>query len=158
MRDGAGTVSVGERVLSQLLQEMDGLHDRQEVVVVAATNRPDCLDPALLRPGRFDRLLHVPPPDEAARCAIFAVHTKKMPLDSSVDLADLAHRTEGYTGADITAICRQAALAALDDSFEAKFVEGRHFAAALQVTLPSGAVSDAAAGMYERFSRHGMAA
>ncbi|MGC9097128.1 MAG: ATP-binding protein, partial [Infirmifilum sp.] len=92
---------VTERVVSQLLTEMDGLERLEGVVVIAATNRPDIIDPALLRPGRFDRLIYVPPPDEKARLEIFKVHTKRMPLAEDVDLAELAKRTEGYTGADI---------------------------------------------------------
>jgi transitional endoplasmic reticulum ATPase len=103
---------VGERVVSQLLTELDGLEDLEDVVVVATSNRPDLIDSALLRPGRLDRHVHVPVPDEEARRAIFTVHTRSKPLAENVDLDSLARRTEGYVGADIEAVCREAALAA----------------------------------------------
>ncbi len=102
-----GTRAV-ERVLNQLLIEMDGLEELHGVVVIGATNRPDILDPALLRPGRFDRLVYVRPPDRKSRLAIFRIHTKNMPLAEDVDLEELADMTEGYVGADIEAICREA--------------------------------------------------
>ncbi|MWG36063.1 CDC48 family AAA ATPase [Halomarina oriensis] len=103
---------VGERVVSQLLTELDGLEELEDVVVVAATNRPDLIDSALLRPGRLDRHVHVPVPDEEARRAIFAVHTERKPLADDVDLDKLARQTEGYVGADIEAVAREAALVA----------------------------------------------
>ncbi|AMM53891.1 CDC48 family AAA ATPase [Pyrococcus kukulkanii] len=104
---------VTDRLINQLLTEMDGIQENSGVVVIAATNRPDILDPALLRPGRFDRLILVPAPDEKARLEIFKVHTRNMPLAKDVDLRELARRTEGYTGADIAALVREAALNAL---------------------------------------------
>jgi transitional endoplasmic reticulum ATPase len=107
-----GDSGVGERVVSQLLTELDGLEELEDVVVVATTNRPDLIDGALLRPGRLDRHVHVPVPDEEARRAIFAVHTGHKPLADDVDLDDLARRTEGYVGADIEAVCREASMAA----------------------------------------------
>jgi transitional endoplasmic reticulum ATPase len=107
-----GDSGVGERVVSQLLTELDGLEDLEDVVVIATSNRPDLIDSALLRPGRLDRHVHVPVPDEEAREAIFEVHTRDKPLADSVDLADLARRTEGYVGADIEAVTREAAMAA----------------------------------------------
>jgi transitional endoplasmic reticulum ATPase len=103
---------VGERVVSQLLTELDGLEELEDVVVVAATNRPDLIDSALLRPGRLDRHVHVPVPDEEARRAILEVHTREKPLADDVDLETLARRTEGYVGADLEAVAREAALAA----------------------------------------------
>ncbi|MFC5972855.1 CDC48 family AAA ATPase [Halomarina salina] len=103
---------VGERVVSQLLTELDGLEELEDVVVVAATNRPDLIDSALLRPGRLDRHVHVPVPDEEARREIFNVHTERKPLADDVDLDKLARQTEGYVGADIEAVCREAALVA----------------------------------------------
>jgi transitional endoplasmic reticulum ATPase len=103
---------VGERVVSQLLTELDGLEDLEDVVVIATTNRPDLIDPALLRPGRLDRHIHVPVPDAEARRKIFAVHTQDKPLADDVDLDDLADRTDGYVGADIEAVCREASMAA----------------------------------------------
>ncbi|MFC6718593.1 CDC48 family AAA ATPase [Natrialbaceae archaeon GCM10025810] len=109
---GATDSGVGERVVSQLLTELDGLEELEDVVVVATTNRPDLIDPALLRPGRLDRHVHVPVPDEEARRKIFEVHTRDKPLAEAVDLDRLASETEGYVGADIEAVCREAAMAA----------------------------------------------
>ncbi len=111
--EGAADSGVGERVVSQLLTELDGLEDLEDVVVVAATNRPDLIDDALVRAGRLDRHIHVSTPDEAARREIFAVHTRAKPLSDGVDLDTLAARTEGYVGADIEAVCREAATAAV---------------------------------------------
>ena len=109
---GMSDSGVGERVVSQLLTELDGLEELEDVVVVATTNRPDLIDSALLRPGRLDRHVHVPVPDEGARRAIFAVHTERKPLADDVDLDELARRTDGYVGADIEAVCREASMAA----------------------------------------------
>ncbi|QLH79021.1 CDC48 family AAA ATPase [Halosimplex rubrum] len=103
---------VGERVVSQLLTELDGLEELEDVVVIATTNRPDLIDSALLRPGRLDRHVHVPVPDEEARRKIFEVHTRDKPLAEGVDLDDLAARTDGYVGADIEAVTREASMAA----------------------------------------------
>ncbi|MEF8820179.1 MAG: CDC48 family AAA ATPase [Haloferacaceae archaeon] len=103
---------VGERMVSQLLTELDGLETLEDVVVIATSNRPDLIDSALLRPGRLDRHIHVPVPDEAARRAIFGVHTRDKPLADDVDLDRLARRTEGYVGADVEAVCREASMAA----------------------------------------------
>ncbi|MGC9146802.1 MAG: CDC48 family AAA ATPase [Infirmifilum sp.] len=128
---------VTERVVSQLLTEMDGLERLEGVVVIAATNRPDIIDPALLRPGRFDRLIYVPPPDEKARLEIFKVHTKRMPLAEDVDLAELAKRTEGYTGADIAAVCREAAISALREAGKPTKVTMKYFLKALESVKPS---------------------
>ncbi|MFD1687348.1 CDC48 family AAA ATPase [Halobellus litoreus] len=107
-----GDSGVSERVVSQLLTELDGLETLEDVVVVATTNRPDLIDSALLRPGRLDRHVHVPVPDEDGRRAIFAVHTEAKPLADDVDLDELAAETEGYVGADIEAVCREASMAA----------------------------------------------
>ncbi|NOZ83064.1 MAG: AAA family ATPase [Euryarchaeota archaeon] len=113
-RRGSGFDShVTERVVSQLLTEMDGLEELRNVVVIAATNRPDMLDPALLRPGRLDRLLYIPPPDREAREEIFRIHTRRKPLAEDVDFKKLAEATENYTGADIAAICNEAAMLAI---------------------------------------------
>jgi transitional endoplasmic reticulum ATPase len=107
-----GDSGVSERVVSQLLTELDGLESLEDVVVIATTNRPDLIDAALLRPGRLDRHVHVPVPTETAREAIFEVHTEEKPLADSVSLSRLASRTEGYVGADIEAVCREASMAA----------------------------------------------
>lgn len=124
-------VSVGDRVMSQLLVEMDGLSSRKGVTVIAATNRPDKIDVALLRPGRFDRLLYVGPPNEPARLQIFDIHSKNIPCAADVDKRALAKRTNGYTGADIAAVCREATMAALEEDLNAQEVSMRHFNNAL---------------------------
>lgn len=111
---GAGFDShVTERVISQMLTEMDGMEDLKDVLVIAATNRPDMVDAALLRPGRLDRLMYITPPDAEARKAIFKIHVEGKPLDKKVDLTELARMTDGYVGADIEAICREASIMAL---------------------------------------------
>ena len=107
-----------ERVLNQLLTEMDGLETLKDVVVIAATNRPNLLDPAILRPGRFDRLVYVGAPDRKGRLKIFKIHTKDTPLAEDVDLEILADITEGYVGADIESICREAVMIALRENFD----------------------------------------
>ncbi|MGM0605570.1 MAG: AAA family ATPase, partial [Halobacteriota archaeon] len=107
-----GDSGVSERVVSQLLTELDGLESLEDVVVVATTNRPDLIDSALLRPGRLDRHVHVPVPDEEARRAILDVHTEHKPLADDVDLDSIARRTDGYVGADLEALCREASMAA----------------------------------------------
>jgi transitional endoplasmic reticulum ATPase len=104
---------VTERVVSQILTELDGLEELRGVVVIAATNRPDIIDPALLRPGRFDRLIFIPPPDRKAREEIFKIHTRSKPLAEDVDIAKLAEMTENYTGADIAAVCNEAVMLAI---------------------------------------------
>jgi transitional endoplasmic reticulum ATPase len=110
---GYGDSGVTERVISQLLTEMDGLEALQNVVVIAATNRPDILDPALLRPGRFDRLIYVPAPDDDSRLEILKIHVKGIPLSDDVNLEGLVKSTKGYSGADIKALCGEAALTAV---------------------------------------------
>ncbi len=118
-RRGAGSDShVTERVVSQLLAEMDGIEELKGVVVLAATNRLDIVDPALLRPGRFEVLVELPVPDREARLAIFRVHTQGKPLAPDVDLAELAERTEGLVGADVEGLCRQAAMLAIREYLE----------------------------------------
>lgn len=137
-RRGVSTdTNVTERVVNQLLTEMDGLEDLTNVVIIAATNRPDILDTALLRPGRFDRIIHVPVPDEEARKAILAVHTKTMPLASDVNIDTLAKKTEGYAGADIEAVCREAAIFVLREDIKAKKVTKKAFEKALEKVKPS---------------------
>jgi transitional endoplasmic reticulum ATPase len=123
-RRGMGFADSGvtERVISQLLTEMDGILTLEDVVVVAATNRPDIIDRAVLRPGRFDRLIYVPEPDEQARREIFGIYTKEMPLAEDVESEALAKTTKGYSGADIQALCREAALNALRKDIASKIV------------------------------------
>lgn len=110
---GYSDSGVTERVISQLLTELDGLESLQNVVVIAATNRPDIIDPALLRPGRFDRLIYVPPPDESSRLQIFKIYTKRMPIGADINSEALAKSTNGYSGADIQAVCNEAAMNAV---------------------------------------------
>jgi transitional endoplasmic reticulum ATPase len=109
---------VTERVISQLLTEMDGLEVLSNVIIIAATNRPDIIDAALLRPGRFDRLLYVPPPDKDARMQILKIHTSKKPLADDINIDTLANQTEGYTGADIAALASAAVMLALREHIE----------------------------------------
>ncbi|WP_435143429.1 CDC48 family AAA ATPase [Halobaculum sp. P14] len=144
-----GDSGVGERVVSQLLTELDGLETLEDVVVIATTNRPDLIDSALLRPGRLDRHVHVPVPDEEARRKIFAVHTQHKPLADDVDLDKLARKTEGYVGADIEAVCREASMNAsrefiqsvspeeVDESIGNVRVTMQHFEDALDQVQPS---------------------
>ena len=105
-----GDSHVTERVISQLLTELDGLEELRDVTVIAATNRPDMIDPALLRPGRFDKLIYIKPPDIEARKEILKIHLKKKPLADDVDIEEIAKKTEGYTGADIRAVCNEAVI------------------------------------------------
>lgn len=117
-RGGSADSHVTERVISQMLTELDGLEELRDVIVIAATNRPDIIDPALLRPGRFDRLIYIPPPDKEARKEIFKIHTRKKPLAKDVNIDELAEKTEGYTGADIAAVCNEAVMAAIREYIE----------------------------------------
>lgn len=127
---------VSERVVNQLLTSMDGLETLEGVVVIGATNRPDMVDPALLRTGRFDRILLVPAPDKAARLEILKVHTKGMPLES-VDIDELSEELDGYTGADIEGLCREAAMIALREKKDARKVSMAHFQEGIKVVRPS---------------------
>jgi len=134
---GIGDAHVTERVISQMLTELDGLEKLENVVVLAATNRPDLIDPALLRPGRFDRLLLVPAPDKRARLEIFKIHTRGMPLAKDVSLERLAEETEGCVGSDIQAICREAAMMVLREDIKAKEVRMKHFREAMEKIRPT---------------------
>ena len=128
---------VTERVLNQMLAEMDGLEDMKGILVIAATNRPDLLDPAVLRPGRFDRILLVGAPKEKGRLAILNVHTKEMPLSKEVNLKDIARKTDGYTGADLEAVAREAGMLALRENIKSEKVEKKHFEEAINKISPS---------------------
>jgi len=138
-RRGMGFADSGvtERVISQLLTEMDGLMTLEDVVIIAATNRPDIVDPAVLRPGRFDRLIYVPEPGERARLDIFKLYTKDMPLAKDVDITGLAAKTKSYSGADIEALCREAAMNALRRDVESKEVTLVDFERAMEKIGPS---------------------
>jgi len=129
--------AVTDRIVNQLLAEMDGIQTLKNVVVIGATNRADILDPALLRPGRFDRVIYVPPPDRRARLEILKVHTRKVPLAEDVSLEKLADLTEGYSGADLEALVREAVVLALREKFEARPLPMKYFVQALKVVKPS---------------------
>ena len=135
-RSASSDSHVTERVVNQLLTEIDGLEALHDIVIIGATNRPDMLDTALLRPGRFDRIILTPPPDKKSRTEIFSLHTKTMPL-KNVDVTELAEKTEGYVGADIEAICREAAILALRENMSAQEVTTQHFDNALKKVRPS---------------------
>ncbi|WP_242097386.1 CDC48 family AAA ATPase [Sphingomonas sp. CROZ-RG-20F-R02-07] len=128
---GLGEPQVTERVVNTILAEMDGLEELQSVVVIGATNRPNLVDPALLRPGRFDELIYVGVPDRAGRRRILGIQTQKMPLDGDVDLDVVAERTERFTGADLEDVVRRAGLVALRRSLESRSVTMADFEAAL---------------------------
>lgn len=136
-RGRSDDTGVSQRIVNQFLAELDGMQTLQNVLVIGATNRADILDPAVLRPGRFDAVVFVPPPDLDARLEIFQVHTKKMPLSSNVDLAKLADMTEGFSGADIENLVREAAMAAVRKDWKPKPVEMKHFEEALNEVRPS---------------------
>ena len=133
---GMGDGSAWERVVAQMLTSMDGVEGLRNVTVMGATNRPDMVDPALLRPGRFDRLILVGKPDADSRLGILKVHTRRIPL-GDVDLAAIAAMTDGYVGADLAAVCREAGLAAYREDPDADRVLMRHFESALKAVGPS---------------------
>ena len=134
---GFGDSGVSERVISQLLTEMDGIVALEDIVVIAATNRPDIVDPAVLRPGRFDRLIYVPEPDEKSRLQIFKIYTKNMPLAKDVNLPQLVAIAKNYSGADIEALCREAGMHALRRDVNAKEVTMIDFQEAIKSVGPS---------------------
>jgi transitional endoplasmic reticulum ATPase len=138
-RRGLGFADSGvtERVISQLLTEMDGIITLEDIVIIAATNRPDIVDPAILRPGRFDRLIYVPEPTEKGRLQIVKIYTKDMPLADNVDLASLASLTKNYSGADIEALCREAAMNALRNNVNTEKVMLEDFQEAMKGIGPS---------------------
>lgn len=149
-RGGIGDSHVTERVVSQLLTELDGMEELKDVVVIAATNRPDMIDPALLRPGRIERHIYIPPPDKKAREEIFRIHLRGKPIAEDVSIEELAEKTEGYSGADIEAICREAGMLAIREVIkpgmskeEAKEaakklkITKRHFDEAMKKVKPS---------------------
>ena len=125
-----------ERMVNQILTSMDGIEGLENVTVMAATNRPDMMDPALLRPGRFDKMILIGKPDLESRLRILEVHTKDMPL-INVDLIDIAELTDGYVGADLQAVCREAGMAAFHENPNAKYVDRKHFMSALDIIKPS---------------------
>jgi transitional endoplasmic reticulum ATPase len=165
-----GDSHVTERVISQFLTEIDGLEELNDVTVIAASNRPDIIDPALLRPGRFDRRIYVPTPDPEARVEIFKIHTKGKPLSGDVDLEELAKKAELYTGADIAAVCNEAVMLAIREYISSggktdkeelgkAEVSMSHFAAAMDRITPMSQVElDAFSNALSRFRRGGRVA
>ena len=145
---------VTERVVNQLLTEMDGLQDLNDIVIIGATNRPDIIDTALLRPGRFDRIILAPVPDKKTRKEIITVHLKGMPLDKDVDMNQLIEKTEGYVGADIESIAREAAIFALREDMKSKTIKMKHFDKALEKVRPSAPkeVAEYYEGLVKMFS------
>ena len=132
----SGGGAVGNRVLAMLLTEMDGIEALKDVTIVAATNRPDMMDKALIRPGRLDRLFYVPLPDAGTRHKVLEVHTRRKPLGEDVDLSALVELTEGYSGAEIASVCNEAALKALEEDITAVKIHPRHFEQALLKVQP----------------------
>ena len=164
VRGTSSDSGVTERVISQLLTEMDGLESLHNVVVIAATNRPDIIDPALLRPGRFDRMVYIGPPDLAARKEIMRIHTKGKPLDDDVDLDKLASKMENYTGAEISAVCNEAVMLAIRDyvlegsGLDEEKMKGRkvgmkYFEAAMENVIP---MTENEIRRYEKLSPNAM--
>ena len=136
------STSVTDKVTNQILSEMDGIEELNDVVVIGATNRPDTIDPGLLRPGRFDRIIATTVPTKKSRLEIFKIHTKTMPLAKDVSLSKLIELTENYVGADIEGVCREAGIFALREDFKAKEVKMKHFLEALKRIKPSISEAD----------------
>lgn len=147
-RGGEVGTNVSERVVNQLLTELDGLEQMEDVMVIAATNRPDMIDPALIRSGRFDRLVYIGEPELDGRKQIFQIHTDDTPLAPDVSLRELAELTNGYVGSDIESICREAAIEALRDDPDSEEVEMRHFRKAMESVRPT--ITDDIRGYYEQ--------
>jgi transitional endoplasmic reticulum ATPase len=137
IRGQASDGGTTDRVVAALLTELDGVEDLRNVVVIGATNRPDLIDPALLRSGRLERLVYVPPPDAEARAAILSATARSVPLDDSVDLTELGAELDGFSAADCAALIRESALAAMRESLEATTVTAGHVAAARERVRPS---------------------
>jgi transitional endoplasmic reticulum ATPase len=142
---------VSEKVLSQFLTELDGLEVKKDIIVIAATNRPDILDPALIRPGRIDRLLLVPAPDEKGREKILQIFTKDMPLAANIDLNKLNEKLVGYSGADVETLCREAGMIALRENMRARKITKDHFEMAIESTNPS--ITPETTKFYESFGK-----
>ncbi len=164
VRGTSSDSGVTERMISQLLTEMDGLEALHNVIVIAATNRPDIIDPALLRPGRFDRLVYIPPPDPEARKEILRIHTKGRPLTDDVDIDKLASRMQNFTGAEIAAVANEAIMLAIrdfvlsgeepdEDSIGAVRVDMKYFEKAMENMQP---MSEDELMKYERLSPNAM--
>ncbi|XP_048501855.1 cell division control protein 48 homolog B isoform X2 [Beta vulgaris subsp. vulgaris] len=148
----SGNTSVGERLLSTLLTEMDGLELAKGILVLAATNRPQAIDPALMRPGRFDLVLYVPPPDLEARYEILHVHTRTMKVGPDVNLQRIAEDTDLFTGAELEGLCREAGIVALREDISATIVSDRHFEIVKKSLKP--ALTMEVIDMYSRFMKN----
>ncbi|KAJ3226124.1 spermatogenesis associated protein 5 [Chytriomyces hyalinus] len=149
VRRGNDNGSVSDRVLSQLLNEMDGIEPLVNGTVIAATNRPDILDSALLRPGRMDRILYVSPPDYESRLQIFKIRIAKMTCASDVDCEALALKTEGYSGAETVSVCQEAAMCAMEEDPDAEAVCNRHFLDAISKVTPR--ITSEMIAFYDKF-------
>jgi transitional endoplasmic reticulum ATPase len=140
--------NVSERVVNQLLTELDGLEENGDVMVIGATNRPDMIDPALIRSGRFDRLVLIGQPSEEGREQILKIHTKSSPLAPDVSLREIAEITDGYVGSDLESIGREAAIEALREDDDAEEIEMRHFRKAMESVRPT--ITDDLMDYYEQ--------
>jgi transitional endoplasmic reticulum ATPase len=147
-RGGDVGSNVSERVVNQLLTELDGLEDMEDVMVIGATNRPDMIDPALIRSGRFDRLVMIGEPDTEGREQILKIHTEDMPLSPDVSLRELAELSEGYVGSDLETIAREAAIQSLRQDEHAETVDMRHFREAMEDVRPT--ITDDIRDYYEQ--------
>ncbi|XP_043401427.1 ATPase family protein 2 homolog isoform X1 [Chelonia mydas] len=147
----SGAGNVADRVLAQLLTEMDGIEQLKDVTILAATNRPDMIDKALMRPGRIDSIIYVPLPDTKTRREIFKLQFRSMPISDEVCLEELVLQTQKYSGAEITAVCREAALLALQEDIQAKCIMGRHFQHALSIVTPR--IPESLRQFYEDYQR-----
>ena len=148
VRGGDGSSKTSERVINQLLTELDGIEVLKSVVVIAATNRPEIIDPALIRSGRFDRLVFVGAPDKSGRKEIFKIHLTEVPVSDDVNVDELADLTENYVGSDIESLCREAVMLALRENFDTEVVEMRHFHDSLKKVRP--ALVEGMAEYYEK--------
>jgi transitional endoplasmic reticulum ATPase len=147
-RGGEMGSNVSERVVNQLLTELDGLEDMEDVMVIGATNRPDIIDPALIRSGRFDRMVMIGQPDVDGREQILNIHTQDTPLAADVSLPEVAEITDGYVGSDLESIAREAAIEALREDDDADHVEMRHFRKAIENVRPT--ITEDILDYYER--------
>ncbi len=142
-------------MVNQILTELDGVEVLNEVVFIAATNRPDLIDPALLRPGRIDKLIMVPAPDEEAREAILKVHTKNVKLDKSVSIKELAKKTKGFSGADLGGMVREAALLVLSENeMKPGNISMKHFEEILRKMKPT--IDDTSEKAYSEFKENAL--
>jgi len=156
IKRGSGSGSnVSERVVNQLLTEVDGVEPLHNVIFIAATNRPDLIDSALLRPGRIDKLIMVPAPDQKARESILKVHTKNIKLDASVNIKDLATQTKGFSGADLEGLVREAALLVLQENNLKPFpVKKEHFEKILNKAKPT--IDEQSEKAYDAFKENAL--